>query len=205
MAGALRQLTALVFDRHEQGERYWRYHLLCPESGPVEALWRRSTKLQAPTPPDLFDEIEGTLEASGKSKALFFREHRVRTERHALARHYASFREASRFTRTLWRNLAHAEELPPLYQLSCDALDAFTRGLRPEVVHLKALYRFAKQEGYPVKEEWWTNLPAEDQERVAELLQTPTETAGAPAEVARRHLQSLQRYLRAFTEILIAD
>jgi hypothetical protein len=205
MAGASRHLEALVLARHEQGESYWRYQLLSPEAGGVEALWRRSTRPRQLTPPDLFEELEATLEGSARGKALFFREHRVLVHRTALASHYASLREAGLFTRTLWRNLAHAEQFAPLYQLCRDALDAFARGRRPELVHFKALYRFAREEGYPVKEEWWANLPAESQPIVVAMLQQPVEAATVGEDPARAQLAALRRYLKAFTEILLAE
>ena len=35
-------------------------------------------------------------------------------------------------------------------------------GGRPDIVWLKALYRFLRDEGYPAKQQWWPLLPAAD-------------------------------------------
>jgi len=54
-----------------------------------------------------------------------------------------------------------------------------------------------------VKEEWWTNLPAAAQPEVVALLQQPVDAVTASESSARAHLTALQRYLRAFSEIII--
>ncbi|MFP4283848.1 MAG: hypothetical protein ACLFU2_14600 [Opitutales bacterium] len=197
-------LQALVFGRHDQGERYWRYQLFDATEGPVEALWRRSQQASPrATPPDLFHELEVALQSSGGSRAWFIGEHRVIWAPDALGRSYAALQEASQFTRTLWQNLRHAEHFGPLYTLARNALEAFASGVRPEVAHFKALYLFAKEEGYPVKEEWWTGLPAASRALVAGLLQHSLGEQTASEEQARIQLAALQRYLRGSTDILV--
>jgi recombinational DNA repair protein (RecF pathway) len=203
MAGPGKEVEALVLDREEAGERYLRFHLLCPADGPINALWRRSTKPRAPSPPDLFCRIEAHLQPSSRSKAFFLNECRTLRAYAGIARHYASLQEASAFARLLWRNLTHAEFFEPLYQLSCDALEAFEEGHRPEVVHFKALYRLARDEGYPVKEEWWANLPEKTRGEIVSLVQHPAKAHPIAPETARAHLRSLQHYLRYSTDIVV--
>ena len=203
MAGASRNLTGLVFNRLEQGEHYWRYHLFAPLDGPLEFLWRRSSKPHAARVPDLFDEIEIRLSQSS-GKAWFGVEFHPVSTRPELARHYEALTEASQFSRILWRNLPHAEHFEPLYRLARQTFDAFATGRRPELVHLKALYRFARDEGYPVKEQWWASLPARERAFAAALLTAPVEDPRQPdAATARPLLEHFQRYLHAYTEIVV--
>jgi hypothetical protein len=205
MAGPSRQICALILNRAEQGERYLRYHLITPEDGAVNALWRRSSKLNAPTPPDLFSRIEATIQPSARSKAFFLNEYRALKAHLGIARNYQCFLEASQFSQTIWRNLRHAEFFEPLYQLSGDAFAAFEKGIRPELVHFKALYRLARNEGYPVKEDWWTHLDPNAREAVVQLLQRPVEDPPVDEQRTRGYLRSLQHYLRYSTEIIIPD
>lgn len=203
MSGPLCQAVALVLNRIDQGERHCRFQLLCPESGPIDALWRRTARPNAPPPPDLFDQIEANLKSSNRSKTRFLEEFRIIRSHKGLARNYASFREASAFTRTIWRNLVHAEHFEPLYQLSCDALAAFENGIRPELVHFKALYRLARNEGYPVKEDWWSNLPEQARDEVVTLVQTPVENHPIAEQAVSAHFRSLIHYLQFSTDIVI--
>ena len=83
------------------------------------------------------------------------------------------------------------------------ALDAFATGVRPDVVHFKSVYLFAREEGYPLKQHWFPTLPAEDRATVAVLLNRPlAEQTAAPAAVQRLE-RRLAEYLRGHTEILV--
>ncbi|MFH1497448.1 MAG: hypothetical protein ABII82_06440 [Verrucomicrobiota bacterium] len=93
------------------------------------------------------------------------------------------------------------ESLEPVYALLRQAFAAFATGVRPDVVAFKSLYCFARDEGYPLKQDWLPTLPAVDRDTVAGLLAKPlaAQTAG-PADTARLH-RRLTDYLRAHTEL----
>jgi hypothetical protein len=83
------------------------------------------------------------------------------------------------------------------------AFFSFAASGRPDLVWFKSLYRFARDEGYPLKEQWFPTLPSADRAAVALLLNKPlSEQNGAPEEVARL-TDRLVNYLRGHTEILI--
>jgi hypothetical protein len=83
------------------------------------------------------------------------------------------------------------------------AFAAFASGVRPEIVYLKSVYRFARDEGYPLKQQWFPTLPPADRASVATLLNKPlAEQTAEPAVVARLQ-RRLDDYLRGHTEILI--
>ena len=101
------------------------------------------------------------------------------------------------------RNPVHEESRENVGLLLRTALDAFAAGVRPDVVHLKGLYLFARDEGYPVKQEWVPSLGEEDAAVAAAVLNRRIdEQAVAPAEVARLRA-SLELYLAGNTEIRI--
>ncbi len=198
------QIRVLVLARREHGESYWRYRLFSADDGPLDALWRRSKKNVQRTAPDIFETIDAELDAGKRGSGFFLRDFQVVAAHPELARHYDALREASRFVQTIWSNLAHAEAFAPIHALTVDALAAFARGTSPEAVHFKALYLLARREGYPVKEEWWANLPPGDQSDVAHLIQIPVENLRLGSERIRTLLAALERYLRGYTDIVIA-
>lgn len=204
MAAASQLLTTLVLGRIEQGERYWRFQLFNPDEGPIEALWRRSSKVASHAPPDLFQVIAASLNRAGKSKLPFITEFALKEGYAELAHSYPALKEATGFTRTIWQNLRHAEFFAPLFDLTTQALAAFASGLDPEVVHFKALYRFAREEGYPVKEQWWAQKCEADRALIAEIIQKPVGEL-RPEAAAQPHLENLKQYLHYHTEILIPD
>jgi len=82
------------------------------------------------------------------------------------------------------------------------AFAAFASGARPDLVSFKSLYCFARDEGYPVKQQWFPTLPSADRESVAALLNRPlSEQLATPSAVERLH-RRLEEYLRGHTEIL---
>jgi len=93
-----------------------------------------------------------------------------------------------------------------VYTLLRNAFAAFSGPARPDVVHFKSLYRFARDEGYAVRQQWLPTLPADLQEKAGHLLHTPlgeiTATAADEATTALLQ-QGLEDYLRAYTDVLI--
>jgi hypothetical protein len=70
-------------------------------------------------------------------------------------------------------------------------------------VYLKCLYRFARDEGYPVKEQWFPDLPAADREAVVILLNQPVAGQIAEPSLVAKLLHCLEDFLRGHTEILL--
>jgi hypothetical protein len=85
------------------------------------------------------------------------------------------------------------------------ALEAFETGKLPEVVHFKALYRLAREEGYPVKEQWWTQKNASDRARIVEVLRSPLLELVSINETPFPFLDDLKHYLHHQTDILIPE
>jgi hypothetical protein len=83
------------------------------------------------------------------------------------------------------------------------ALLAFGSGVRPDIVYFKSVYRFARDEGYPMKQQWFPTLPATDRAEVATLLNTPLAGQTATPATVIRLQRRLDEYLRGHTEILV--
>ncbi len=129
------------------------------------------------------------------------KEARLLTRHSGIGRRYESLLHASAFATLVTRNPGPDESHASVYALLRTVFAAFAASDRPDIVYLKSLYRFAQDEGLPLKQHWFPSLPAADRPLAATLVNQPlaTQTA-APADVARL-LRSLEAYLRNHTEI----
>jgi hypothetical protein len=103
----------------------------------------------------------------------------------------------------LARNTVHEESRSKVYLLLREALAALAGTSRPDIVHLKSLYRFARDEGYPIKEHWFPALPAIERDAIATLLNQPVAGQTAEPSLVAKLQRRLEDYLRGHTEILL--
>lgn len=197
------QAEGTVLATAPSGERFVRLHVVSAEAGRLTCMWRRSSK-QAGGGPDLFDDVTLWLEASARAEAWFVREYRLRRRRAGIARRYESLRRAVRLGDLLWRNLLHAEFSEPVACLAVEALDALDARSCPRVVYLKALYRFAREEGYAVAQQWLAGLPIRERARADTILHSPADQLTADDDALAGDLaEKLERWLRGETDILV--
>ena len=126
------------------------------------------------------------LESSNQGRTWFVREVRIATRRAAIGGSYDALRFASALVSVISRNPVHEESRENVAQLLRTALDAFCTAGAPDIVHLKSLYVFARDEGYPVKQEWLPSLPAADRGVAAALLNRPLGEQDAGADHVAR-------------------
>ena len=79
---------------------------------------------------------------------------------------------------------------------------AFNSSERPDIARFKAVYCFARDEGYPIKQHWLPTLPSADRRVVTDLLNQPIAVQSATVTVVTRLQKRLEEYLRGHTEIL---
>jgi hypothetical protein len=199
-------LTAegFVIERRLPSDSFQAIVLFSPEHGNLLVLQRVPRK---PSPahvsPDLFDEVSASLESSNQGRTWFVREIRILKRRPGIGRSYDALRFASALVAVIGRNPVHEESREGVGRLLATALDAFASTVRPDAVHLKALYLFARGEGYPVAQEWMPSLPADDRRSAEAVLgQRLGEQAEDAGHVARLRA-SLEAYLASSTEIII--
>ena len=174
--------------------------------GLFHALLRasRNNKAAAATAPapDLFDRLALTLEhgrASPGAGPWFVREHRLLHRHAAIGRAYEPLAGASRLARLVLQNPGPEESRPAIDTLLAQAFAAFSRpDARPDLVYFKSLYRLARDEGWPLKQEWIPALPPADRAQVAAALNLPASAPEAPpaADLARL-TKRLESYLVA--------
>jgi hypothetical protein len=204
---AAQTLTADAFvlvKRPAAADGWFSLTLFSGEHGSLSALQRlpkRSAGSQVLL--DLFDEVSVILESSNQGRTWFVREARLIARQAALGRSYAALQAASAFALLLARNPVSPESRLGVLELLRTAFAAFARSNRPEIVGFKSWYCFARDEGYPVKQEWFAALNPSDQAMAAELINRPLAEQTAPPETVGRLQRRLEDYLRAHTEITL--
>ncbi len=198
------QTDAFVLLKRPPTDAFQMFTLFSGEHGALIALQRLTQKTASTlTPLDLFDEASLLLESSNQGRTWFVKEARLVTRHPELGRSYDTLRLASRLATLVARNSVHEESRSAVAQLLRAAFAAFAASARPDIVYFKSLYRFARDEGYPLKQHWFPTLPATDRADVATLLNQPLAAQTAPPGSVARLEARLEEYLRGHTEIII--
>ncbi|HVS52540.1 MAG TPA: hypothetical protein VHD62_09305 [Opitutaceae bacterium] len=198
------QADVFILLKRPPADAFQTFHAFSDEHGALVVLQRIAKKsASTATALDLFDEAALLLESSNQGRTWFVKEARVTTRPTGIGRSYDALRLASTLAALIARNPVHEESRAAVAALLRGALEAFASGARPDIVYFKSLYRFARDEGYPLKQQWFPTLPAADRADVATLLNQPLAAQSAtPAAVARLQ-RRLEEYLRGHTEILL--
>ena len=152
---------------------------------------------------DLFDEVSLILESSNQGRSWFVKEAQLIARHPGIGNSYETLRLASALAVVIARNPVHEESRPAVAGLLRSAFVAFAAGPRPDIAYFKSLYRFARDEGYPLKQHWFPTLPAADRTEVATLINQPLSAQTAGPGVVARLQHRLEAYLRGHTEILL--
>jgi hypothetical protein len=196
---------AFVLTKRPAADPFETCVLFSAAEGLLTALQRVPRKAASKNAPlDLFDEASLVLESSNQGRTWFVRESRPIARHPEIGRSYEALLEASAFATLIVRNPVLAESRPAVAALLREALAAFASSGRPDIAAFKGLYRFARDEGHPVRQQWLPMLSAADREAATALLTRPLAgQAAAPAEVSRlrRHLAE---YLSGHTEMVVA-
>ena len=213
MAGRTLQTDAYVLLRRPPTDSFQTFTVFSPEHGALLILQRVPKKSASGTAAsrraaphlalDLFDEVALDLESSNPGRTWFVKEARLNTRHAAIGRNYDTLRFASALAALIARNPVHEESRAQVAALLRTAFAALETAERSDIVFFKSLYCFARDEGYPVKQQWIAALPPADRASVTGLLNQPLTAQTAPATEVARLQRRLEDYLRGHTEILL--
>jgi hypothetical protein len=202
VSGPTLTTSAIVLRPWPPTDTFQSFTVFTPDHGVLRIFQRIPKKPSAAhLALDLFDDVSLVLEGAPQGDAWFVREAGLLTRHAGIGRRYESLLHASTFASLVARNPGAEESHGTVHALLRTALAAFALSDRPDIVYLKSLYRFARDEGHPLKQQWFPALAAADRPLAAALVNQPlaAQTA-APADVARL-LRKLEDYLRQHTEI----
>ncbi|CAM3079785.1 hypothetical protein [Rariglobus hedericola] len=203
MPGPPLTTEAFVLRHWPPTDTFQSFTVFTPEHGALRIIQRLPAKKPsaAHLAIDLFDEVNLLLEGTPSGDAWFVKEATLITRHAGIGRRYESLLNASSLASFIARNPGADESHGTIHALLRTAFTAFAASDRPDIVYLKSLYCFARDEGHPLKQQWFPALPEADRPLAIALINQPlaTQTA-APADVARL-LHRLEDYLRQHTEI----
>jgi hypothetical protein len=207
------QLTTVAFilgrqtsgsDNFEQITAFSEEHgaLLCLARLPKTATsTRRSAAPQSESRLDLFDEAELALESSSQGRTWFIKEHRHVRRFPGIGQSYDALRAAAALAGLVTHNPLSDESRAPLVALLRQSFTALETGGRPDLVWLKSLFIFLRDEGYPVKQQWWQQLGSVEREAAAQILNQPLAGQSPEPPLVARLTQRLQDWVSAETEV----
>jgi len=206
MRAASLQTDVFVLGKQPPADSFVTFHGFSAEVGNLVMLQRIIKKTPSQSVAlDLFDQVSLSLETSNQGRTYFIKEARLVRRHLAIGRSYDALRFASALAAVVSRNDVHEESRSSVMSLLSTAFAAFETSARPDIVYFKAVYRFARDEGYPLKEEWFPTLPAADRSAVTGLLNKPLADQQEPPESVTRLQRRLEEYLQRYTEIYIGD
>lgn len=198
------QTDAFVLLKRPPADAFQSFTVFSAEQGPLLALQRIAKKSAAISPAlDLFDEAALVLESSNQGRTWFIKEARLLQRHSEIGRSYEALQHASALATLVARNPGDEASRGAVAELLRGAFAAFGSRVRPDVVYFKSLYRFARDEGYPLKQQWFPTLPAADRAEVATLLNHPLAEQSSAAAAVTRLQRRLEEYLRGHTEVLL--
>ena len=204
MPGLPLQTDAFVLSKRPPADTFQTFNVFSAEHGALLVLQRLAKKSAGTAVAlDLFDEASLLLESSNQGRTWFVKETRLVTRHPDLGRSYETLVAASALASLVARNPVPEESRLAVASLLRTALAALAKGARPDIVYLKSLYCFARDEGYPLKQQWFPLLPAADRATVAPLLNRPLSDQTAPPAVVHALQRDLENYLRGHTDILL--
>lgn len=206
MASKTLQTEVCVLTRKAPSEHSQSYGMLSADQGCFVA-WQRMAKQTGGSLAqiDLFDDLELVLTSANEGRTWFVNEVRIIARRTGIGRNYEALRLSSRFAQIIEKNPVAEEERARVLALARQALDAFAdEGKAPELTYLKALFSFARGEGYPVRQEWLGQLHAGLKDEASAVLFAPHPPPSERLNPAvPKLMERLENYLRGNTEILV--
>jgi len=202
MPGQQLQTTAFILAKLPSGsDAFEQLTAFAAEHGVLHCLRRIPQGKTTATPLDLFDETELWLESSNQGRTWFIKEHRLIQRHDGIGRSYEALSAAAALGRLLGRNPVPDESREAVVDLLRTTFTALAAGGRPDIVWLKALYCLLRDEGYPVKQQWWPQLADADRDTAAHLLNQPLAAQTADAAAVARINRRLEDWVHAETEI----
>jgi len=192
---------ATVVGRELRGESSLYITAYAPDVGLARMMKKISAKKTGALP-DLFDDISAEGEADSPASLKFMRGFSLIKGRGDIALDYRAFEQASLVALTVAKNGAHIEDCARLSSRLRAALDAMAQKSPPEVVRLKFMYLLARDEGYPVREDFLAKLPAAKRGLFMDIIKTPSADAVGLRARAEELLEVFLDWTYANTDII---
>ncbi len=201
------EIEGVVLDRQEKGENSLLFRIFSPKRGLIAAM-RKVSATKTSVLPDLFDQCSFELAPFGSDENadLFaLKDFSVAERMEGIPKDYACFSAAARICLWVEKNGRYSENPKDFYRVIVGALEALNTGANADLVLLKFLYVFCRDEGYAVKEDFFPSLGSGDADILRLALKTPSKDLGSLKESDfARLLKRLEIWTAANTDILLS-
>lgn len=193
---------AIVLKLTPSGERFTQVHVLDREHGLLSLIKRNNAKKASPGI-DLFDQGEVIADHKGgeSSHYGFWVDFNLSLKHSAIGERYERLKAAAWLSGLILLNPMHAENCDDTFTLLAKALNALCQGLHPQAILLKSLYVFARDEGYPVLEDWIQGLDQRLAPHVANIINSPLAQLDTPKDLQKSAFDSLAFYVEHNTHV----
>lgn len=203
------QGDGLILRKDTHGESYLKLLILSPEWGMLHTLLRYSGRSKgrggSGPEPDLFDEIHARFAPATSQQLAFIQEWQLVNRQSALGSSYDRLCWAVRLSQSFIPNLSHIEETEWTYNLLKKSLSAIAEKPLPEASYCKALFLFARHQGYPVVEGWLGQLNSDLKIQAQQLIQQPLAQIDLSTSDLERLRKRLEQFLRIHSDFEILD
>lgn len=199
-------MNAYILDRAVHGEKFWRVSAISADEGVFSCLLRLSSKKTGTVVPDLFDEADLRFDRqkAGTDAPRFVREYTLRARRTGISGNYSALVFASRFAAVLAKNAVPPDARAAVFKLCGIAIDAFADKPRCDATYFKSLWVLARENGLPVREDWFNGLSFGDKALVSETLHSPLDALSVPENEVSRLISRIEFWLSRENEFSFA-
>ncbi len=197
------EISAIILDRESRGETGVMLTALSPERGLVY-LFKRISAKKTSLVPDIFCEISAQTQVPQTAEnglVHFVKDFSSVKSRDKISLSYEKLCDASEIASVVKLNGANIDETSLLFDLLGKALDGVAEFENTAAVKIKFLYVLAKEQGYAVKEDFFSRLSQTDKAAFAKILKTPVAELSADAATQRLY-EALRRWTAENTDIV---
>ncbi|MFO7724131.1 MAG: hypothetical protein R6V45_01165 [Oceanipulchritudo sp.] len=188
--------------KSSSGENHLLLVFFLLETGLKSALSRISRSSAKASPqPDLFHSGSVLIEQRENGRPAFLKDFQPERLHRGIGGAYRALACASALTRFYEGNLLHLESFRDAWSILHHALGAFSEKPLPEATLLKALFLFARSEGYPVTAQWLNSKRASQRNCVVSILRQPPGRVDASPGELDFWIQDLERYFHDHTDL----
>lgn len=193
---------SIVLKLTPTGEKFTQARILSPDLGLLSVLKRNQSKTNKFSI-DLFDQGEAHVDQKrGESyNSGFLTDFVLTKKRTGLGKSYPALQAAAWISNLILSNPIHEVNQEDTFSLAQKAFDSLSDGMPPHSVLLKTLYVYARDEGYPVVEDWVRNLKTEFARKTTHVLNTPLTEISIGKDEQQASFESLALYLEINTHI----
>ncbi len=198
-----KNISAIVLDKEKRGETSVLLTAFSSEEGLVVMFKKMSSK-KTSLVPDLFDEISCQVQLPEANASInFLQQFDILEHRESIGISYEKLCCACELTSIVKLNGAHIYEKQSLFSLLSKALESIEKSTSLAEIKIKFLYLLVKEQGYPIKEDFFKSLPEEDKNKFASILKTPISSESTSDNNAEKLYNALKYWVQTQTDIIV--